>query len=173
MKVKFGVLRQADWAFSLVEVALALGIVAFCAVALIGLIPLGICSQQVATEQTKAVLSLNAMTSCIRAITCDSKNSWRMPLPLPDSPSLNFGPGGESFTFLCGFSGAGTFCKAEDFASTRSGTIYMKFYPPVATGETGRAYLSAAWPGAAVHDGNRWKRQLGFVETVVYFSLPV
>ena len=141
----------------------------FCAVALIGLIPVGLCSQQAATEQTKAVLALDALASCIRGVACDSQGNCRLILPLPDVPELDFSPGGGSLTFSCGFTSAGTFCKADAF--NRCGTIYMKLSPPATAVETGSAYLSAAWPGAAVRDRNGWNRHLGFVETVIYFNL--
>ena len=50
-------------AFSLVEVTLAIGIAAFCLLAVLGLMPVGLKSQQTAVEQTKA----NAIVSQIAA----------------------------------------------------------------------------------------------------------
>jgi Tfp pilus assembly protein PilV len=41
-------------AFSLVEVALALGVMSFCLIALFGLLPIGVTSNQTAVEQTMA-----------------------------------------------------------------------------------------------------------------------
>jgi uncharacterized protein (TIGR02598 family) len=53
-------LRSRDWsAFSLVEVILALGVAAFCLIAVMGLLPLGLKTQQTSISQTMA----NSITS--------------------------------------------------------------------------------------------------------------
>lgn len=44
--------RASLAAFSLVEVTLALGVTGFCLIAILGLIPVGISSNQAASEQT-------------------------------------------------------------------------------------------------------------------------
>jgi hypothetical protein len=59
-------------AFSVVEVTLALGIAAFCLLAVLGLMPVGLKSQQTGVEQTKA----NAVIS---EITADLSAAARLP----------------------------------------------------------------------------------------------
>ena len=163
-----------SWGFSMVEVTLAIAILAFCSVALIGLLPVGITTQQAATEQTKAAFALEAMATCIRGMHRDSQNICRVTLPSVEPLEFDFAPGGKPFSLSYGFTEVGTFCKAGDFARVRGlcGTIYAKFKPPATPDETGSVYLTAAWPGAAFHDEDRWRCDSGYVETVAYFNLP-
>ena len=61
--------------FSLVEVALALGVAAFCLVAIFGLVPVGINSNKASIEETAATNILTSVVSDLRAT----------PNPLPKS----------------------------------------------------------------------------------------
>ena len=54
-------------AFSLVEVTLALGVAAFCLVAVLGLLPVGFLQTQAAAQQTRMVNVLAAVVSDLRA----------------------------------------------------------------------------------------------------------
>jgi uncharacterized protein (TIGR02598 family) len=53
--------------FSLVEVTLALGVAAFCLIALLGLLPLGIQTNQSAISQTAAASVLSSVATDLRA----------------------------------------------------------------------------------------------------------
>ena len=158
----------------MVEVAMAIGLMAFCLVTLTGLLPAGLTSQQSALGQTKAILALGAVSTCIRGMTRNSGNNCRFMLPSTNPLEFNFTPGAKAFSASCGYTEAGSFSAASDSAQVResSGRIYMKFNPPETADETGSIYVTAAWPGTAVYDGNAWTRHLGYVETVVYFNLP-
>ncbi|PYI58832.1 MAG: Verru/Chthon cassette protein B, partial [Verrucomicrobia bacterium] len=59
-------LRSAA-AFSLVELTLALGIAAFCLIALFGLVPIGIQTNRNATSQTSATNIMAAVVADLRA----------------------------------------------------------------------------------------------------------
>ncbi len=63
--------------FSLVEVALALGIAAFCLIAVFGLLPVGISSTAVATQQTVATSLLASVASDLRALSKQTTTSER------------------------------------------------------------------------------------------------
>jgi hypothetical protein len=63
--VKRSIISQA--AFSLVEVTLALGIAAFCLIAVFGLVPVGVQTNRNATSQTVATNILSSVVSDIRA----------------------------------------------------------------------------------------------------------
>lgn len=81
--------RDRGAAFSLVEVALALGIAVFALVAIIGLIPVGLNSNQASSEQTAAAGLAAAMVADLRAapvaVPPALKNSPRYQVPLPPS----------------------------------------------------------------------------------------
>jgi uncharacterized protein (TIGR02598 family) len=57
---------QSDSGFSLVEVTLALGVAAFCFLAVFGLLPIGLKTQQLAIEQTAAIRIISATTADLR-----------------------------------------------------------------------------------------------------------
>ncbi len=59
--------RPASTAFSLVEVTLALGVAAFCLIAIYGLLPIGVSSSQASMEQTVANGLVAAVASDLRA----------------------------------------------------------------------------------------------------------
>src|SRR5436309_7561378 len=63
--MKFGLRRLH--AFSLVEVTLALGVAAFCLIAVFGLVPVGVQTNRNATSQTVATNILSSVVSDIRA----------------------------------------------------------------------------------------------------------
>ncbi len=54
-------------AFSLVEVALALGITAFCLLAVLGTLPVGVTTQRIATQQTTANAVISQVVAFLRA----------------------------------------------------------------------------------------------------------
>jgi type II secretory pathway pseudopilin PulG len=62
-------------AFSLVEVTLALGIAAFCLIALFGLMPVGMQTNRNATSQTRATNILSAVIADLRT-TAKTAGTW-------------------------------------------------------------------------------------------------
>src|SRR4029077_1448246 len=58
---------RSNCAFSLVEVTLALGVAAFCLIAVFGLVPVGVQTNRNATSQTTATNILSSVVSDIRA----------------------------------------------------------------------------------------------------------
>jgi hypothetical protein len=77
--------------FSLIEVALALGVAAFALVAIIGLIPVGLNSNQASSDQTAAAGLAAGIVADLRAapvaIPPVVKNTPRYQVPLPPSGS--------------------------------------------------------------------------------------
>src|ERR1700730_4175808 len=62
-------------AFSIVEVVLALGVAAFCLIAILGLLPAGLNTNQTSTRQTTANGILSAIVADLRATPGTSKKS--------------------------------------------------------------------------------------------------
>ena len=88
-------------AFSLVEVTLALGIAAFCLIAVVGLLPVGMNSNQTATEQTNSVGILSAIAADLRATPPTSPpggatTSVQYSVAVPASPN---GPSAQTLFF--------------------------------------------------------------------------
>jgi uncharacterized protein (TIGR02598 family) len=77
--------------FSLVEVTLALGVAAFCLLAVFGLLPIGLKTQQTAIEQTAATRIVSAAASDLRntARTATASSLFAIPIPANTATSLS------------------------------------------------------------------------------------
>jgi type II secretory pathway pseudopilin PulG len=72
--------------FSLVEVTLALGVAAFCLIALLGLLPTGVKTQQNSIQQTTANQILSQIGSFLRADVRLPSGLYRQVCPNPPDP---------------------------------------------------------------------------------------
>jgi Tfp pilus assembly protein PilV len=77
-------------AFSLVEVSISLGIVAFCIPAIIGLLPIGLSSNQSASEQVSGAHLLSAVATDLRATPpVDAATSQQFGISIPALPIMD------------------------------------------------------------------------------------
>lgn len=81
-------------AFTLVEVTLALGVTAFCLIAIFGLLPVGLKSNQAAIEQTVANGILSSVEADLRSTppafpSVQSGTSQRFAIAIPSNPVSN------------------------------------------------------------------------------------
>ena len=157
-------------AFSLVEVTLALGIAAFCLIAVFGLMPVGVQTNRNATNQTAATTILSSVVSDMRASAIGTPGAaqsslYRLVIPVRGSiglPQTRY------------FDGEGR-CSTDLAGSIRpDGSSWA---PPIVTryqlsasfpsGTTGVTYadLKVTWPAAAV-PGNA----SGSAETLAAFD---
>src|SRR5947199_5015623 len=72
-------------AFSLVELTLALGIAAFCLIAVFGLVPIGVQTNRNATSQTRATNIMAAVVSDLRATPTNINTSSQFGISFGDS----------------------------------------------------------------------------------------
>lgn len=140
-------------AFSLVELTLALGIAAFCLIAVFGLVPIGVQTNRNATSQTAATNIMAAVVSDLRA-TLPTK-------PISTEFGIKFGTNATLY-----FDGTGS-CSCDDAAGLRkfnSGTgscsdswnpaLKLRYQLNVtwpSSGWSGLSYadLKVTWPAAA------------------------
>ena len=131
-------------AFSLVEVALALGIAAFCLVAVLGLVPLGVDAGQVASDQTTASDILSHVIADLRATPATSPPGraaatieYALPIPanatVPVPTVLYFG------------STARQFC-ALPLSGTSRFRLTVRFLPTTGGRAATLATLLVSWP---------------------------
>lgn len=83
----FGTPRIGRAGFTLVEVALALGVASFCMVALLGLIPAGLNSSQNAISQTGAVGVIRSIATDLKSARLSATESPEYALPLDGASS--------------------------------------------------------------------------------------
>src|SRR6266487_966428 len=122
-------------AFSLVELTLAIGIAAFCLIAVFGLMPVGVQTNRSATSQTAATNIVTAVIADLRA-TPKTPGTWT-------GTSSQFGiPLGTSMTLY--FDSAGQFT-----TSLETNSRYQLNITFPATGNLTYADLKVTWPAAA------------------------
>jgi uncharacterized protein (TIGR02598 family) len=78
--------RRSNCAFSLVEVTLALGIAAFCLIAVFGLMPVGLQTNRNATSQTAATNIIAAVVADLRATPKNSSTSSQFNITFGTNP---------------------------------------------------------------------------------------
>jgi uncharacterized protein (TIGR02598 family) len=135
--------------FSLIEVTLALGVAAFCLIAVFGLIPVGVQTNRNATSQTAA-------TNIIAAVVADLRAT-----PIANSTSSQFGiTFGTTATLY--FDSAGQFLTSLGANSRYQLNVTWNGSPP-----TGMQYadLKVTWPAAATQ-----ANASGAVETFAAFG---
>jgi type II secretory pathway pseudopilin PulG len=97
--------KQSQAAFSLVEVTLALGIAAFCLIAVFGLVPVGVQTNRNATSQTAATNIIAAVVADLRATPKANTTSTQFCIPFATSDTsapLYFDSTGRCSTDLAG-----------------------------------------------------------------------
>jgi uncharacterized protein (TIGR02598 family) len=92
---------SSKFGFSLAEVTLALGIAAFCLVAVFGLIPVGVQTNRNATSQTTATNILAAVVADLRATPNTINTSSQFAITFGTNKTLYFDGSGQ-FTTLIG-----------------------------------------------------------------------
>jgi len=83
-------MNKKDAAFSLIEVAIAIGLIAFALVAILGLVPVGLKSEAESTQRLRAVQSLNMIAEDICSVArpyVESAGPDATPNPVPTPAS--------------------------------------------------------------------------------------
>jgi uncharacterized protein (TIGR02598 family) len=87
-------------AFSLVEVTLALGVAAFCLMAVFGLMPVGVQTNRKATSQTAATNIMAAVVADLRATPSANNTSAQFGITFGTAKTLYFDGAGQFTTTL-------------------------------------------------------------------------
>ena len=143
-------------AFSLVEVTLALGVAAFCLIAVVGLVPVGVQTNRNATSQTAATNILSGVVSDLRASPPGQGFSAKYHISRAKGTfmTLYFDGQGQSTTSLGPNSRYRLYVK---IANNPAGVVYPNY-----------VWLKVSWP-AAVDTINTTITPSGSVETVSAF----
>jgi uncharacterized protein (TIGR02598 family) len=139
-------------AFSLVEVVIAIGVAAFCLVAMLGLIPSGVKSVKAATDQTGATTVLDEVVTDLRTTPLGGKSSPAFGIALPAVGTVS----ATSSTNLV-FSETGSLVSTNDFNARYVALITLSNSSIFST----TALIQVKWPALAGVSNS-----LGAVETV-------
>jgi len=142
--------RQRTSAFSLVEVTLALGIAAFCLIAVFGLMPVGMQTNRNAKSQTRATNLMAAVMADLRATPSTKTQSLQfcIPIPLSGTPptfTLYFDSEGRCSSDPAGL---GSPCGGANWSPALETRYRVNITLPL-TGKLTYADLKATWPAAA------------------------
>ena len=140
--------RRRPHAFSLVEVTLAIGVAAFCLIAVFGLLPVGLQTNRNATSQTVATNIIAFVVADLRA-NYQNQGTWRSPLLciiLGTQKTLYFDSQSRCSSNLAGTTNpcGGGFTQAQAVQTRYRLTIA---FPP-STGNLTYAQLKVTWPAA-------------------------
>ena len=169
--------------FSLVEITLALGLIAFCVITLVGLLPTGLNAQQQAQDEARAAVALNQISSAVRATrslgVIAGNSNYAFPEYLSDSPTAPTNPtkyyvSQSKWNFSFGLLDDGTIKKTDNTTDTPRQTLYFEVQPPATESAPVRVYAAVAWPykptdNTATSPADLKGRQ-GYVDTVIYFT---
>lgn len=152
--------HRAASGFSLVEVTVAIGIVSFALLAVVGLLPVGLKSIKSATEQSAAANTLTALAESLRSAQST------------DGTNYSFAFGGSTKDFKLGETNLPPWTwtnldlgGATNTANRRIAARLEIRETPSADGSTpGRASVSVAWsahPGLTYGTNGRWENADG------------
>jgi uncharacterized protein (TIGR02598 family) len=133
-------------AFSLVEVTLALGVAAFCLIAVFGLMPIGLQTNRNATSQTAATNIIAFVVADMRA-NFTNQGTWRSPLLciiLGNSTTLYFDSQSQCSGNLAGSTNP---CGGPRSVIQTRYQVNITF--PPSTGNLTYANLKVTWPAGA------------------------
>jgi uncharacterized protein (TIGR02598 family) len=144
--MKFGLRRLH--AFSLVEVTLALGIAAFCLIAVFGLVPVGVQTNRNATSQTAATNILSSVVSDIRASPQNSSNTPRYGIrkSKTDKTTVCFDGQGQFTTIRGDVQCPATFVPPGGVTTTSRYRLYVLIANNGASNAANYAWLKVSWP---------------------------
>ena len=146
--------RRSNCAFSLVEVALALGVAAFCLIAIFGLMPVGVQTNRNATSQTAATNIIAAVVADLRATPKNSSTSSQFSITFGINPPPMYFDGAGQFAGSIAPASPTPFQPRYQLNITWSGSVGLRY-----------ADLKVTWPAAATQTN-----ATGSVETFAAFD---
>jgi uncharacterized protein (TIGR02598 family) len=171
-------------AFSLIEVTLALGVIAFALVALMGLLPTGLNSQQQAQEEAEAVSALNMVATAVRSAKftgrANGNATYALPFYFYDDSAARWSNDPTQFwvtqpqweyTFL--ILPDGTIRRKTD-KTPAAKTLFLRVTPPPHEGASVRVYAAVAWPAKPADDDSTslsaFAGRQGFKDTTIVYA---
>ncbi len=156
--------RSLRRAFSLVELALAMGVASFCLVAVMGLLPAGLDAVRMSREEAGASASLERISHSLRTSTIDRDGNIEASGVLSD---LTWNSSTGRTFMLKDFSVDGT--RTENNEEIR--LVARVKIPPGGNTSASHAQVSVAWPPSAQWNETtgKWENSQGALSAWVVF----
>lgn len=150
--------------FSLIEVAMALGIISFCLIPLLGMVPVGLASIKASREHAGAANCLELIAGSLRQATATAGGYQA----------------NGAFSNICWSSTGSAVVQMSNISiaglpGTNAGdqrlAAYVEIIPPSTVGAATAARISVAWPQRANYDAAaaRWSSAQGSISTWLVF----
>lgn len=158
--------RCGSSAFSLVEIALALGVMSLCLVSLFNLLPVGLTAVKRADDEAGAANCLQYLSNAIRYASVDTHNNYHA---LGDYNDI---------VWFCGGVDATSHYSSLSMGGVPTSTVMdqrfaaiIVIHPPADNMSSGTAMISVAWPSRAawVAAKNEWINAEGSISTWLEF----
>jgi type II secretory pathway pseudopilin PulG len=171
-------IRAGQRGFSLVEVTIALGIAVFAILSVVGLLSVGILSNRISIEETRASTLLTILEADLRNTLPGTGLSGLYGLPMPyatnaggevvRNPALMAGTLGST-----GVDGSGqpVPLSASPPSAFQASVVYVRI-PPTGSLLPTEARLIVNWPGTNSTNVEALGRTTGMVEALVSFPAP-
>ena len=152
--------------FSLVEVTIALGIIAFCVISVVALLPMGMNSLQSARERRNATEFINLLAGDLLSKRVSSTGTNSLPGVFSN---YSWSVGGTNVSGVLEVPADGRQGSSGSDLATMQ--VFFSIDPPKDRWSAGLARFSVAWPGGAKRKAdNTWTGARGHAEAVIYFS---
>lgn len=139
--------------FSLVEICLAVGIVAFALLPLVGLLSVGLDSYHKSNMRGRAAQAVNQIATCIRTATTPTTGKTYAAPPFGSAgiAPISWNPGDSNLTFTVYFTDSG---EVTTSSTTASMVAMVVLTAPTSQFAAGKAQIVVAWPafGAPQYD---------------------
>ena len=178
--------RKRATGFSMIEVTLAVGIIGFSLVAVIGLLPTGLRTQQDAQEEARAASALNMVASAAESLRFAGRTgggaTWAFPNYFSDNPDPSTNPtqvavGQTAWDRTFFISEGGLIIPTNDTTTIRRQTLFVRVYPPQIEGQPVRVYAAVAWPYKPSDTNTTTRQDLtgrqGYVDALVAYTPKV
>lgn len=141
---------------------LALGVVSFCLLSIVGLLPTALRSVKNANAESAAANALTQVADSLRNATTTNGTTYAAAGAFNDI-SWNLGAGSNTLTKLLTVEGQPTNLAAARFVAR------IELVPPTNLQSVGRARVSIAWPASATYSNSAWSKADGFLGSGLQF----
>jgi uncharacterized protein (TIGR02598 family) len=156
---------KCERAFSLVEVVFALGLVSFCLLVLLALLPAGLTTAKNAREQTAAASLAEEISTGIRNASTNSSGNYTV---AGVCTNLTWTLGGSAVSTNCNFTLGGAVPTTTTGSQLQAQVVVT---PPATASSSGTALISVAWPQTAqwYTSTSSWSNAVGSVDSWIIF----
>jgi type II secretory pathway pseudopilin PulG len=191
LKIKNHIVKPG--AFSLIEVTLSIGIIAFALLTVVALLPVGLQTNKNTVDQARATQAMNSIVLAIQDaipynVTSSTTKTYKAAQPFGQSPTsayilswsvTNSTQGAKGYNVYLDENGIPISPTPTTIAARVNAAMlaYVSLTPPPNLTSAGKAYIGVTWDKTVITTASGWTGALGtvagqknYVETTIYFA---